>query len=253
LCTAREQSFSQTHLSEEQSQLQNTVHKSERKRAHEILKLLRARYVIREKDFATLTVARETPDPFRILVVTVLTQNCTDIAALRAFRNLDRDVGVTVRQLSQAKVGTIENAIHVAGLHKQKARGLRELASAITERYSGDISTALEGPYEDVRVALQELPRVGPKTADVLLGVLGCPTISVDTHVERVSKRLGLAPRKAGYERVRGALMQLFSSNDSRFVPLYFMAHGRQTCRARKPLCPACPVSNLCPYPNKTK
>jgi endonuclease-3 len=232
--------------------LEHTVLKSERKRAQEILRLLRAKYVIRERDFATLTVAKETPEPFRILVVTVLTQNCTDVAALRAFRNLDRDVGVTVRQLSRASVRTIEKAIHVAGLHKQKARGLKQLARAIAEQYSGNISIALEGPYEDVRVALQELPRVGPKTADVLLGVLGRPTISVDTHVERVSKRLELAPRKAGYEKVRAALMQLFSRNDSRFVPLYFMAHGRQTCRARKPLCPVCPVGNLCPYPNKT-
>jgi endonuclease-3 len=232
--------------------LQHTVFKSEWKRAREILKLLRANYVIREKDFATLTVAKETPDPFPILVVTVLTQNCTDVAALKAFRNLERDVGVTVSQLSRANVRVIEKAIHVAGLHKQKARGLKQLAKAIAERYSGDISAAMEGPYEDVRVALQELPRVGPKTADVLLGVLGRPTISVDTHVDRVSKRLGLAPRKGGYEKVRAALMQLFQEEDSRLVPLYFMAHGRQICRARRPVCSTCPVSKLCPYPNKT-
>ena len=242
-----------THSPEEQSQLENIVLKSERDRAQKILNILRATLVIREKDFATLTVTKETPDPFRILVVTVLTQNCTDVAALRAFRNLDRRVGVTVTGLSGANVRTIEKAIHVAGLHKQKALGLKQLAKVIAERYSGNVGTALNGSVEEVRVALQELPRVGPKTADVLLGVLGRPTISVDTHVDRVSKRLGFAPRKAGYEKVRVFLMQLFREEDARFVPLYMMAHGRQTCRARRPLCSTCPVENLCPYPNKKK
>lgn len=230
----------------------NIALEAEKKRAEQILSMLRASLEIREEDFATLTVARETKDPFRILIVTVLTQNCTDVAALRAFRNLDRQVGVTVPKLAQANVRTIEKAIHVAGLHRQKARGIKRLAKVIAERYSGNITVALNGPFEDVRAELQELPRVGPKTADVLLGVLGRPTISVDTHVYRVSKRLGLAPRKGGEEKVREALMPLFREEDSRLVPLYFMALGRQICRARKPLCPVCPVSVLCPYPDKT-
>ena len=105
--------------------MENTVLESERERAQQILNILRAKLVIREKDFATLTVAKESNDLFRILVVTVLTQNCTDVAALRAFRNLDQEVGVSVRQLREANVRTIEKAIHVAGLHKQKARGLK--------------------------------------------------------------------------------------------------------------------------------
>ncbi|MGD0177485.1 MAG: endonuclease III [Candidatus Bathyarchaeia archaeon] len=232
--------------------MDNIALEAEKKRAEQIFSILRASLEIREEDFATLTVARETKDPFQILIVTVLTQNCTDVAALRAFRNLDRQVGVTVAKLAQANVRTIEKAIHVAGLHKQKARGIKRLAKIIAERYSGNIASALNGSFEDVRAELQELPRVGPKTADVLLGVLGWPTISVDTHVYRVSKRLGLAPRKGGEEKVRGALMPLFREEDSRLVPLYFMALGRQICRARKPLCPVCPVSELCPYPDKT-
>ncbi|MGA2971008.1 MAG: endonuclease III [Candidatus Bathyarchaeia archaeon] len=233
--------------------MENTVLDSEKDRAQQILNILRAKLVIRGEDFATLTVAKESNDLFRILVVIVLTQNCTDVAALRAFRNLDQEVGVTVRQLSQANIRTIEKAIHVAGLHKQKARGLKRLAQVIAERYMGNVETALNGPLEDVRVGLQELPRVGPKTADVLLGVLGRPTISVDTHVDRVSKRLGLAPRRAAYEKVRASLMHLFREEDSRFVPLFFMAHGRQTCKARRPLCSTCPVEKLCPYPSKTR
>jgi endonuclease-3 len=233
--------------------LETPVLESERKRAREILSILRNTLLIRVEDFATLTVAKESKDPFRTLVVTILTQNCTDVAAIRAYRNLDRQVGVTVPKLAHANIRTIRKAIRVAGLHKQKARGLKKLAQAIADRYKGKVGTALKGSLDEVRVALQELPRVGPKTADVILGVWGRPTISVDTHVNRVSKRLGFAPRRAGYEKVRRALMQIFPRKRHRFVPLYFMAHGRSTCKARRPLCPVCPVERLCPYPYKTR
>lgn len=233
--------------------MENAVLASERKRAQEILRILRRTLAIREEDFATLTVAKESRDVFRTLVVTILTQNCTDVAALRAYRSLDSQVGVTVSQLANANTRTIGNAIRVAGLYKQKARGLRKLAKVLSERHNERIEESLKGPVETARVRLQELPRVGPKTADVILGVWGRPTLSVDTHVNRVSKRLGLAPRKAGIEKVRTALMRLFPRKDRRLVPLYFMAHGRKTCKARKPLCYECPVERLCPYISKTK
>ena len=228
------------------------VTESERKRAEQILTILRRELKIRIEDFATLTIARETNDPFRILVVTILTQNCTDVAALRAYRRLDEQVGVTVQHLRKANLREIRKAIRVAGLYKQKSRGLKELSQALVERYRGRFEDALKGPVDEVRVSLQQLPRVGPKTADVILGVLGHPTISVDTHVNRVSKRLGLAPMRAGYDKVRASLMQRFQVEDYNKIPLYLMAHGRRTCRARRPLCPSCPVRSLCPYPKKT-
>jgi len=111
----------------------------------------------------------------------------------------------------------------------------------------------LEGSFEEVRERLQELPNVGPKTADVLLSILGEPTISVDTHVDRVSKRLGLAPNKRTYETVRASLMRAFLGEQYRVVPMYFMALGRKLCRAQRPLCPNCPINSLCPYDRKTK
>jgi endonuclease-3 len=166
---------------------------------------------------------------------------------------LDDRVGVTVPKLSKARVRTIENAIRVAGLYKQKAGALNRLAKVVAERYFGDFSSALEGSFQQVRDSLQELPNVGPKTADVLLSIWGRATISVDTHVDRVSKRLGLAPNKAKYEVVRSRLMQAFLVEDYRSVPLYFMALGRKICKARRPLCPICPVNGLCPYGSKTK
>jgi endonuclease-3 len=233
--------------------LEKTVTYKERKRAQQILKVLRGTIPLREENFAASRVAKESGDPFRVLVVTILSQNCTDVAALRAYGNLDRTVGVSVRTLSKAQVRTIERAIHVAGLHKQKAKALKQLARIVGEKYSGNFSKALDGSFEQVRESLQELPNVGPKTADVLLSIWGRPTISVDTHVDRVSKRLGLAPAKARYAEIRYALMQEFLGEDYRFVPLYFMALGRRICKAQRPLCPTCPISHLCPYERKTK
>jgi endonuclease-3 len=233
--------------------LEGSVLVSERDRAHKILGGLRENLPLRDEDFAATRVANETNDPFRVLVVTILSQNCTDVAALRAYDRLDKRVGVTVSQLRNARVRTIENAIHVAGLHRQKARALRQLAKIVAEQYSGSFTSMLEGTFQEVRDRLQELPNVGPKTADVLLSIMGQPTISVDTHVDRVSKRLGLAPSKGRYEEVRSALMQTFLGENYRVIPMYFMAFGRQVCKARRPLCPKCPISNLCPYERKTR
>ena len=208
---------------------------------------------MRDEDFAASRVAKETRDPFRVLIVTILSQNCTDVAALRAYDRLDKRVGVTVAHLRKARVRTIENAISVAGLHIQKARALRQLSAIIAEKYSGIFISMLEGPFEEVRERLQELPNVGPKTSDVLLSILGRPTISVDTHVDRVAKRLGLAPNKERYEKVRSSLMAAFLGENYRVVPMYFMAFGRKTCKARRPLCPKCPIKDLCPYDKKTE
>jgi len=196
-------------------------------------------------------IAKESADPFRVLVVIILSQNCTDIAALRAYRTLDERIRVTPVTLSQANAPRIERAIRAAGLHKQKAKSLRKLAKIVIDHHSDKLTEILRSPLDQARVRLQELPNVGPKTADVLLGVWGRPTISVDTHVDRVSKRLGLVSEKARYERVRATLMQLYSQGEYRSIPLLFMAHGRKTCKAPKPRCFSCPVERLCPFPNK--
>lgn len=233
--------------------MQRAVLDSERRRAQEILTIFRETLPIRDEDFAASRVAKESHDPFRVLVVTILSQNCTDVAALRAYDNLEKEVGVSVSSLSEARIQTVKKAIRTAGLYKQKARAIKQLSMLMRDRESGKFATVLDGSFEEVRAKLQELPKVGPKTADVLLSIWGQPTISVDTHVDRVSKRLGFAGSKAKYEEIRSNLMQAFRREDYRFVPLYFMALGRKICKARRPLCPQCPVERLCPYENKTK
>lgn len=93
-----------------------------------------------------------------------------------------------------------------------------------------------------------EMPGVGPKTADVvLLFSEGKPTIPVDTHVNRVSRRLGLAPCEGGYEDVRLSLQSLFQPKDYLSVHLLLISHGRKTCKARNPHCNVCPINAYCP------
>jgi len=234
-------------------QLGTTVSESDKKRAQQILQILRSSLPVRPDDFVSVLVAKESNDPFRVLTATILSQSCTDVAALQAYRILDKRIGVNPANLSKAGTRTIANAIRVAGLHHQKAKALKQLGQVITEQPSGSLDAILTDPVDRARSRLQELPKVGPKTADVLLGIWERPTISVDTHVDRVSKRLGFASWKAKYEDVRAALMQVFEEKDYNSVPLLFMAHGRRFCKARKPLCPRCPVEQLCRYPRKTR
>ncbi len=217
----------------------------EKTRAGRILAILRSTLTIRDEDFASVLIAKETNDPFRVLIVTILSQSCTDISALRAYRMLDKRIGVTPDKLSHARIRTIENSIRVAGLFRQKARAIRALAKVCDSR---DLRRILREDVEIARLELQQLPKVGPKTADVLLSIWGRPTISVDTHVDRVSKRLGLAPPNGKYEEVRESLRVLFDEADHTLIPLLFMAHGRRFCKALYPLCSTCPVMKLCPY-----
>jgi len=144
----------------------------EKQRAQQILDILHENLLIREEDFASLIVAHESKDPFRVLVVTILSQNCTDVAALRAYSNLDQQVGVTVSKLRRASIKKLEKAIHVAGLHRGKARALKRLGQVLTDQYSGGLQKILRSPTDDARLKLQELPKVGPKTADVHLAGL---------------------------------------------------------------------------------
>jgi len=224
---------------------------AEKKRAIEILIILQSNLSIRASDFASILVNEESHDPFRVLVVTILSQSCTDIAAVKAYRRLEKRIRITPRSLAQAEVKKISNSIRVAGLHRQKSKALKQLAQLVSQDYSGDISQILQKPAEEARAELQNLPQVGPKTADVLLSIWGSATISVDTHVERVSKRLGFTPSNATYARIRSDLMQLFEVEDYGKIPLLFMAHGRSYCKAIRPLCSVCPVRRLCAYSSK--
>jgi endonuclease-3 len=213
----------------------------QKRRAEEILNILL-------DNFSLPSWTNSKRDPFRTLILTVLSQTTADRNSVQAFRNLQKIFPITPEALSKAEIGDIENAIKVGGLYRNKARVIKTVSRIILEQHEGSIDFIYSLPFEDARDALLALPGVGPKTADIVL--LFCakkPAIPVDTHVNRVSKRLGLAPEKADYEEVRGALEKLYSPEDYQDVHLLFISHGRKFCKARKPLCKVCPINALCP------
>ncbi len=187
-------------------------------------------------------------DPFETLVITIISQNTADRNTERAFENLSNQFEITPQALSQVETSKIEACLHVGGLYKNKAKTIQAVSKIILEKFHGSLKPILSLPFEEARQALIELPGVGPKTADVvLLFAANQPTIPVDTHVNRVSKRLGLAPANGGYEEVRLSLQSLFDPKDYLAVHLMLIAHGRKYCKARQPLCPKCPVRTYCP------
>ncbi|UCC58093.1 MAG: endonuclease III [Candidatus Bathyarchaeum sp.] len=213
----------------------------QKRRAEEILRKL-------QDNFSIPSWASSNRDPFRTLILTVLSQATTDKNSARAFRNLQRRSSITPETLFKAEITDIESAIKVGGLYRNKARVIKAISRMILEQHEGSLDFIYSLPFEDARKILLALPGVGPKTADILL--LFCarkPAIPVDTHVNRVSKRLALVPAKADYEGVRRVLESLYSSEDYLNVHLMFISHGRKFCKARKPLCKICPVNALCP------
>jgi endonuclease-3 len=135
-----------------------------------------------------------------------------------------------------------------AGLYRNKARTIEQVSKIILEKHHGNPESILSMPFEDARKTLMEFPGVGPKTADVvLLFSANKPTIPVDTHVDRTSKRLGLTPANGDYETVRKSLQSLYDPKDYLAVHMLLISHGRKHCKARNPLCKQCPVDMLCP------
>lgn len=218
-----------------------------------ILETLREVHGIRSRDFAVPKWVREERTAFETLVVTLLSQNTNDRNTMRAYSNLRNAVSIEPQVILKADIKTIEGAIRVGGLFRTKTKALKALSAEVLERFQGDLDSVLDLPLDEARETLMGLPKIGPKTADVLLLFLrGRATVPVDTHVNRVSRRLDLAPPRGGYEAVRQSLMGLFRPEDYLDLHLLLIAHGRKVCQARKPRCPECPVAELCPYPDKT-
>ncbi len=201
-----------------------------------------------KKNFALPAWTGRPREPFQTLIRTVLSQATASRNASRAFENLSRTLPISPDALAKANENEIEKAIKVAGLYRNKSKVIKALSCAILETHKGSLEFIHSLPLEETRRMLTSLPGVGPKTADVvLLFSARRPTIPVDTHVRRVSKRLGLAPPDADYENVRKALQSAYPSTDYLPVHLLFIALGRKYCKARRPRCEPCPVNTLCP------
>jgi endonuclease-3 len=201
------------------------------------------------KDTLTLPkLVKINQDPFQTLIVTIISQNTADTNTERAFDRLSKRFEITPEALAKADPAQIEECIRAAGLYKGKTVAIQTASRAVLEKFGGSLKPVLALPLDEARKTLTEMQGVGPKTADVvLLFSAQMPTIPVDTHVNRVSKRLGLAPKDGDYEAVRCSLQAMFPQKDYLAVHLLLIAHGRQYCKARNPLCHKCPVNTYCP------
>jgi endonuclease-3 len=187
--------------------------------------------------------------PFEVLVQTILSQNTNDVNSGRAFASLKRKVGASPEFLSRADVKEIGDAIRVGGLYNIKAGRIKEVAREVLSRYPGGLSFLYSLDDERVRAALSGLKGVGPKTVDILLDFsLGRDVVPVDTHVFRVSRRMGYVDGKASYEEVRSALEAIIPKGRRAEGHISLVLHGRRVCRARRPLCESCPVRASCLY-----
>jgi endonuclease III len=187
-------------------------------------------------------------DPFQTLIVTIISQNTADKNTAQAFECLLKRFEITPIALARSKIEEIEAEIKVAGLYKSKAKAIKQAAIIVLEKYHSTLQPVLSLPLEEARKALMQIPGVGPKTADVvLLFSANQRTIPIDTHVNRVSKRLGFAPEKGNYECVRCRLQTLFDPKEYLNVHLLFIEHGRKTCKSLLPRCKLCLVNMYCP------
>jgi endonuclease III len=178
-------------------------------------------------------------DPFQLLVATVLSAQTTDVVVNQVTPSLFRR-WPNPRRLAAAELPAVELVLSRIGMYRQKARNIVGLSQKLLECHSGQVPMSLE--------LLVQLPGVGRKTANVVLGVaFGRPEgVVVDTHVQRLSQRLGLTSSDHP-EQIERDLMQLFpiAAWDNLSHTLIF--HGRRCCTARKPACESCPIQALCP------
>jgi len=211
------------------------------KRAAAVLQILRESFAMPK-----WTKAKRTP--FETLIVAIISQNTADRNTARAFESLSKRFEIKPEVLAKAETSHIEDALKTAGLYRSKSKTIKQVSRIILEKFHGSLQPILSLPLEEARETLIQMPGVGPKTADVvLLFSAEQPTIPVDTHVNRVAKRLGFAPSNGDYEAVRTNLQSLYDQRDYLTVHVLLIVHGRRYCKARRPLCAQCPVNMHCP------
>jgi endonuclease-3 len=204
-----------------------------------------------EDFFARLKKQNPTPktelqykNPYTLLVAVALSAQATDKSVNKATEPLFKTIGTPEKMIALGEE-KLTGAIKTIGLYRGKAKNVIALSKILLEKHGGKVP--------QFREALEELPGVGRKTANVVLNVaFGEPTIAVDTHIFRVSNRTGLAPGKNVVE-VETGLEKRVPEKYLSHAHHWLILHGRYTCVARKPLCPTCIVRDLCHFPDKTK
>ena len=201
-------------------------------------------------DFYGQPTWRNPLPPLDELVSTILSQNTNDLNRDRAFEALRRRFP-TWEAVRDADREAVIAAIRPAGLGNQKGPRIQQVLQEITaERGALDLGFLKELPLEEARAWLMKFKGVGPKTAAiVLLFSLGRPAFPVDTHIYRVTGRLGLRPEKMTVEEAHPYLESLFPPETYYAAHLNLIRLGREVCAARKPACERCPLFRVCDYP----
>jgi len=202
------------------------------KKRKEIIELLKSIYwdAKAELDFTT---------PFELLVATILSAQATDVQVNKVTKSLFLIAG-TPEKMAGMSIDEMEKSIKSIGLYKNKAKNLLAMSRILIEEYESQVPESIE--------ELIKLPGVGRKTANVVVSnAFGVPAIAVDTHVFRVSNRLGLAEAK-DVATTEKQLMQVIDKDDWSKLHHCLIFHGRRVCKARKPMCDECAFTGYCKY-----
>lgn len=202
----------------------------------------RVRKVIRKlkRRFPDAKCSLDFDSPFQLLVATILSAQCTDARVNLVTADLFRKYR-TVKAFANADPEEFQEDIRSTGFFRNKTKSILGMANALLERHGGEVPRTLD--------ELSKLPGVGRKTANVVLGTwFGTPAIPVDTHVKRLVSRMELTA-ETDPVKIEYALQALLPPEDWTFASHGLIWHGRRVCKARKPLCEACPLTRDCPFP----
>lgn len=207
-----------------------------RKRVKEIIKHLR-------KAYPDAKLALNFSTPLELLIALILAAQCTDERVNQVTSQLFKKYRLARDYLSVSQE-QLEDEIRPTGFYRQKAKTIRACCQVLVKEFDGNVPDNLEN--------LLILPGVGRKTANILMGnTFGRPAIGVDTHVGRLSRRLGLT-KNTDPDKIEMDLVEVVPQRDWVSFCHLLQFHGRRICLARSPRCPGCPINDLCPYPEKT-
>ena len=187
--------------------------------------------------------------PFQNLLGIIISQRTNMRNGTKAFFHLLSENLDDVDAIRNTDTRKIEELIKCAGMAKAKTRTIKALGEFIFEKYGGNFEKMLHKNTKDIRNELLSIKGIGPKTVDVFLMIYSNDSIlPVDTHIYRISTRLGIVRKGASYEETRASLERLISSEKRKRAHILLIEFGRNICRARNPLCERCPVRKYCEY-----
>jgi endonuclease-3 len=208
-----------------------------KKRVKEIIEIL-------SKEIPDSRIALRFSNPLELLIATILSAQCTDVKVNQVTVDLFEKYH-TVKDYAEANLAKLEDEIRPTGFYRNKARSIQKCCQELVKRFEGEVPRTLE--------ELVTLPGVGRKTANVILGnAFGVPGIAVDTHVHRVSQRIGLT-KNDDPVKIEFDLMEIVPKEEWSHFSNLLIWHGRKTCIAKKPLCGICPIRKRCDYGLKAK